>query len=68
MCLSFDPAQTDVSLKAMIGKTTGEEVQLKFTQGIVVVQPFEEIAVMSSSGGGGAGAVGGMVNGMLGGF
>lgn len=52
-------------MKAFIGKTTGEEVQLKFTQGIVVVQPFEEIAVSSGGGGGGAGIGGGLVEGML---
>lgn len=56
-------------MKAFIGKTTGEEVQLKFTQGVVVIQPFEEVAASGGGGGGGGGALSAgadLMGGMLG--
>lgn len=35
--------QTDLSCKTFLGKGTGEEFQLKFTDGYVVIQPYEEL-------------------------
>lgn len=40
--------KADVNLKTMIGRTSGETFQLRFEgQGFVVMQPFEESAVVS---------------------
>lgn len=55
-------------MKVLLGKTTGEEFQLKFTQGVVIVQPFEEVAVISggSVGGGAASAAGNILGALAG--
>lgn len=50
-------------MKVVIGKTTGEEFQLMFSEGFVMIQPQEEISAAASGGivGGAAGALtGGM--------
>lgn len=42
---THDPTMTvDYSLRSVFGRTTGEEFQLCFTQGYVVIQPFEELS------------------------
>jgi uncharacterized protein (AIM24 family) len=60
--------KTDVSWKSMVGKSSGETVQMAFNgTGFVVVQPFEEVGAAPASGGGGAsGGLGGLGK-MLGG-
>jgi uncharacterized protein (AIM24 family) len=58
--------KTDVNWKTLVGKSSGETVQMHFSgQGFVVVQPFEEVAP-SGGGGGGAAGIGGLGK-MLGG-
>jgi uncharacterized protein (AIM24 family) len=56
--------KTDVNLKTLIGKGSGETVQMAFTgQGWVLVQPSEGVvhgAAATASGGGGGGAAGGL--------
>jgi len=45
---------TDISLGTLLGRGSGESVQLKFAgQGWVVVQPYEEVYFQQSKGGGG---------------
>lgn len=42
--------QTDVSLKTFFGRGSGESIQMRFEgNGFVVVQPFEEIYMQTSS-------------------
>jgi uncharacterized protein (AIM24 family) len=62
--------KTDVNWKSLIGKSSGETVQMQFSgTGFVVVQPFEEAAGGSApsgtnSGGGGGGlSLGGLLGG-----
>lgn len=50
---------SDISMKAMLGRGTGEEFQMCFRQGHVVVQPYEEI-VTYGTGSAGTAAGGGM--------
>ena len=46
--------KTDVSAKALIGRSSGESLQMAFTgQGWVLVQPSEGRVVLGGSGGGG---------------
>ncbi len=41
---THDPTlKTDIRAKAVFGRSSGEEFQLCFTKGFVVVQPYEEI-------------------------
>ncbi len=43
--------KTDVNLKTMLGRASGETFQMRFDgQGFVVVQPYEEIVVASGGG------------------
>src|SRR5256714_10829057 len=53
--------KTDVNLKSLIGKSSGETIQLAFSgQAWVLVQPSEgQIAAMTAGSGGGSGAGGG---------
>lgn len=56
-------------MKMLIGRKTGEEFQLMFSTGFVVIQPYEEVEPSNSSGssgGMGSAFVGGMASGMLG--
>ena len=59
--------KTDVNLKTLIGKGSGESVQMAFSgQGWVLVQPSEgriAAAAPASGGGGAAGGLGGMLRG-----
>jgi uncharacterized protein (AIM24 family) len=61
--------KTDVNLKSLIGKSSGETIQLAFSgQGWVLVQPSEgQVAPMTagSGGGSGAGGIGGSIGGLL---
>jgi len=61
--------KTDVNLKSLIGKSSGETIQLAFSgQGWVLVQPSEgQVAAMTagSGGGSGAGGIGGSIGGLL---
>ena len=46
--------KTDISLRALIGRGGGETFQMQFRgEGFVVVQPYEEIPVVTTSSGGG---------------
>lgn len=57
----------DVNMKMLIGKSTGEEFQLMFSQGFVMIQPHEELSTTGGSAGGAAGAfTGGLANGLIG--
>lgn len=45
--------RTDISFKTLLGRGSGESIQLKFEgNGWVVLQPYEEVYFQSSSGGG----------------
>lgn len=47
----------DASMKAvMFGRGTGEEFQMCFTQGHIVVQPYEEVVTYGSEASGASGA------------
>lgn len=64
---THDPElKVDMTMKAALGRGTGEEFQMCFKQGHVVVQPYEEIVVYGTGGGGGGG--GGGIGGVLGAF
>jgi uncharacterized protein (AIM24 family) len=42
---------TDVNLKTLVGRTSGETIQMRFDgTGFVVLQPFEEVVVTSTGG------------------
>nr|MCU0257997.1 AIM24 family protein [Solirubrobacteraceae bacterium] len=54
--------KTDVSAKALIGRSSGESIQMAFSgQGWVLVQPSEGRVVAPGSGGGGG--IGGLLSG-----
>jgi uncharacterized protein (AIM24 family) len=57
--------KTDVSWKTLVGKSSGESIQMQFAgQGFVVVQPFEEVGAAPSSGGSsGGGGLGSLLGG-----
>jgi uncharacterized protein (AIM24 family) len=57
--------KTDVNLKTLIGKGSGESIQLAFAgQGWVLVQPSEgQVTVTAPGGGGAAGGIGKMLGG-----
>jgi len=58
--------RSDVGLKTLIGRGSGETFQMKFDgsrgQGFVVVQPHEEVPAPSSGGGGGSSGGSGLSN------
>jgi uncharacterized protein (AIM24 family) len=59
--------KTDVNLKTLVGRGSGESIQMAFSgQGWVLVQPSEGQIAAAASGGGGGGAAGGLGK-MLGG-
>jgi uncharacterized protein (AIM24 family) len=40
--------QTDITLKTLLGRGSGESIQMKFEgDGFVVIQPFEEVYMKS---------------------
>ncbi len=42
--------KTDISMKTLLGRASGETIQMKFRgEGFVVIQPYEEIAFQASS-------------------
>ncbi|RLG32142.1 AIM24 family protein, partial [Methanosarcinales archaeon] len=42
--------KADISLKTLVGRTSGETIQMKFDgDGFVVIQPFEEIYYMPAT-------------------
>jgi uncharacterized protein (AIM24 family) len=44
--------RTDISLKSLIGRGSGESIQMEFTgQGFVVIQPYEERSFQAAAGG-----------------
>lgn len=50
---------TDISLKTLLGRGSGESIQLKFAgSGWVVVQPYEEVYFQQEGGGSGGGLLG----------
>jgi uncharacterized protein (AIM24 family) len=57
---THDPSlKADISLEAVVlGRGTGEEFQLCFTQGYVFIQPYEEIVTLRGGASGGGGVVG----------
>jgi uncharacterized protein (AIM24 family) len=56
--------KTDVNIKNLIGKGSGESIQVAFTgQGWVLVQPSEGRVAATSGGGGGGGGLGGLLSG-----
>jgi uncharacterized protein (AIM24 family) len=56
--------KTDVNLKTLIGRGSGESVQMAFSgQGWVLVQPSEGRIVAGTPGSGGAGGIGKMLGG-----
>jgi uncharacterized protein (AIM24 family) len=57
--------KTDVNLKSLIGKSSGETIQMSFSgQGFVMVQPSEgAVATAAPAGGGGAGGILGALGG-----
>ncbi len=56
--------KTDVNIKNLIGKGSGESIQVAFAgQGWVLVQPSEGRVAAPSSGGGGGGGLGGLLSG-----
>jgi uncharacterized protein (AIM24 family) len=56
--------KTDVNIKNLIGKGSGESIQVAFTgQGWVLVQPSEGRVTATTGGGGGGGGLGGLLSG-----
>ena len=56
--------KTDVNVKNLIGKGSGESIQVGFTgQGWVLVQPSEGRVAAATGGGGGGGGLGGLLSG-----
>lgn len=56
--------KTDVNIKSLIGKGSGESIQVAFTgQGWVLVQPSEGRVAATTGGGGGGGGLGGLLSG-----
>jgi uncharacterized protein (AIM24 family) len=56
--------KTDVNVKNLIGKGSGESIQVAFAgQGWVLVQPSEGRVAAGSGGGGGGGGLGGLLSG-----
>jgi uncharacterized protein (AIM24 family) len=56
--------KTDVNIKNLIGKGSGESIQVAFTgQGWVLVQPSEGRVAATGGGGGGGGGLGGLLSG-----
>jgi uncharacterized protein (AIM24 family) len=56
--------KTDVNIKNLIGKGSGESIQVAFTgQGWVLVQPSEGRVAATTGGGGGGGGLGGLLSG-----
>jgi uncharacterized protein (AIM24 family) len=56
--------KTDVNVKNLIGKGSGESIQVAFAgQGWVLVQPSEGRVAAASGGGGGGGGLGGLLSG-----
>ena len=56
--------KTDVNVKSLIGKGSGESIQVAFAgQGWVLVQPSEGRVAASGGGGGGGGGLGGLLSG-----
>ena len=56
--------KTDVNIKNLIGKGSGESIQVGFTgQGWVLVQPSEGRVAAGAGGGGGGGGLGGLLSG-----
>jgi uncharacterized protein (AIM24 family) len=56
--------KTDVNVKNLIGKGSGESIQVAFAgQGWVLVQPSEGRVAATSGGGGGGGGLGGLLSG-----
>jgi uncharacterized protein (AIM24 family) len=56
--------KADVNVKNLIGKGSGESIQVAFAgQGWVLVQPSEGRVAATSGGGGGGGGLGGLLSG-----
>jgi uncharacterized protein (AIM24 family) len=56
--------KTDVNLKTLIGRGSGESIQMAFSgQGWVLVQPSEGRVVAAAPGSGGGGGIGRMLQG-----
>ena len=57
--------KVDANVKTLIGRGSGETIQVAFSgQGWVLVQPSEGVVQAAASGGGGGGGVGGMLKGL----